>query len=278
MKNISIKEYKKEYKGAINDLISDNSFVRDDIIGCLDRWPECGILIEDGEKVLGVGVFTGVNKKTSMTLYVKPSKRREGIGTIILKALEEKMRNAGVEEAVCDFKENDVEQLFIYKNGYKQWFKSNYMTYTGGEMTIENHDIVKYEDEYYDECQKVLSESFHKMRLSVGMESTPSLPSEEERQDYKENADNIFVLRDNSIIVAVLRLDGDEIDALAVDEKHRGKGYGKALVGYGVNKVLSRGCTKVPLWVVEGNKAKYLYDKLGFIKERTHEFVCKSIK
>ena len=187
---ICIKEYKKEYKAIISELISDNSFVREDIIGCLDSCPECGILVEDGESVVGVGVFTGVRKKTSMTLYVKPSKRKEGIGTALLKALEEKMQNAGVEEVVCDFKVSEVEKSFTYKNGYKHWFKSNYMIYTGGEITTGNYDIVNYEDKYYGECQKILSESFHKMRLSVGLESTPSIPSEEEKQDYKEKESN----------------------------------------------------------------------------------------
>jgi len=276
--SIYIKEYNNEYKGVISALISDNSYVRDDIIGNLDRCPVCGIIIEDGESVVAVGVFTGVRKKTSMTLYVKPSKRKAGIGTMLLKALEEKMRNEGIEEVVCDFKVNEVEKSFLYKNGYKHWFISNYMTYTGGEIRIDNHDIVNYEDEYYYECQKLLSEAFHQMRLSVGLESTPSIPSEEQKQDYKENAENIFVLRVNNKIVAVVELEGDEIDTVAVDINYQGKGFGKAIVSYVINKILSKGCAKVPLWVVEGNTAKFLYENLGFSKERTHEFVSKSIK
>ena len=46
---------------------------------------------------------------------------------------------------------------------------------------------------------------------------------------------------------------------------------------YSVNKLLDRGCQKVDLWVVEGNPAKFLYEKLGFAMERMHEFVIKSI-
>lgn len=275
---LCIKAYKDEYKSIVSDLISDNSFVREDIIGCLDRCPQCGWIVEGECGVLAVGVFTGASKKTSMTLYVKASKRKEGIGSMLLKSLEESMRSVGVEEAVCDFKANELEKSFLYKNRYKHWFHSNLMAYTDCKLIVDNDEIVNYEDEYYNECQKVFSESFHKMRLSVGLESTLSLPSEKERREYKENAENIFVLRHNNQIVAVVRIEDNEIDAVAVGVEHQGKGYGKSLVSYAVNKLLDRGCIKVTLWVVEGNPAKFLYEKLGFIAERTHEFVVKSIK
>ena len=55
-------------------------------------------------------------------------------------------------------------------------------------------------------------------------------------------------------------------------------GYGKNMVSYSVNKLLDRGYKRVTLWVVEGNPAKLLYEKLGFTTERTHEFAIKSIK
>ncbi|MBU3130158.1 GNAT family N-acetyltransferase [Clostridium tagluense] len=278
MMELSIKEYKNKYKSVISDFITDNSFVREDIVGCLDRWPQYGLIVKGEYGVLAVGVFSGESKTTSMTLYVKASKRKEGIGSMLIKSIEESMRNVGVEEVVCDFKANELEKSFLYKNGYKHWFYSNFMTYTGGKLAVANHEIINYEDKYYAECQKVFSESFHKMRLLVGLESTLSLPSEEERKEYKENAENIFVLRDSNKIVAVVRLEGNEIDAVAVSVEDQGKGYGKSLVSYAVDKLLDRGCTKVHLWVVEGNSAKFLYEKLDFITERTHEFVIKSIK
>ena len=275
---LCLKEYKSEYKSAIVDLISDNNFVREDIIGCLGRWPQHGTIVEVESEVIGVGVFTGVSKMTSMTLYVKPSKRKEGIGTALLKSLEDNMRIVGVEEVVCDFRVNELEKAFLYKNGYNHWFNSNFMIYAGGKLAVGNLEIINYEDKYYHECEKILSESFHKMRLSVGLESTLSLPSAEERNQYKENAENIFLLRDNNQIVAAVRLEGNEIDSVAVGVEHQHKGYGKALVSYAVNELLDRGCIKVTLWVVEGNSARFLYEKIGFIKERTHEFVIKSIK
>ncbi|EPY2304690.1 GNAT family N-acetyltransferase [Clostridium sporogenes] len=276
--DIYIKQYKNQYRAVISELILDNSFVREDIIGCLDQWPQHGVIVEDECEVLAVGVFTGEYKQSSMTLYVKPSRRKEGIGSMVLKALEEKIKNAGVKEIVCDFKVNELEKSFLYKNGYKHWFHSNFMIYTGGKFTEDNYEITNYKDRDYDKCQKIFSEAFHKMRLSVGLESTLSRPSEKQKNEYKENAENIFVLKDNNQIVAVARLEGNEIDEVAVAVDKQGKGYGKNLVSYSVNKLLNGGFEKVILWVVEGNPAKFLYEKLGFKVERRHEFVIKNIK
>lgn len=109
-----IEQYKNEYKSAINELISDDSFVRQDIIACLERYTQYGVIVKDESGVLAVGIFTGADKQSSMTLYVKPSRRREGIGTGLLKELENNMRNVGVEKIVCDFKDNELEKkIFI---------------------------------------------------------------------------------------------------------------------------------------------------------------------
>ncbi|GKU27426.1 GNAT family N-acetyltransferase [Clostridium folliculivorans] len=276
--DIYIEQYKHEYKSAINELISDDSFVRKDIIVCLENYPQYGIIVRDGCEVLAVGVFNGIDKKSSMTLYVKPSRRKEGIGTILLKAIEENMRNSGVEEIVCDFKANESEKLFLYKNGYRKWFYSNFMVYTGEKLTVDNCQIMSYQDKDYYQCQKISSEAFHKMRLLVGLESTLSSPSEKQKSLYKENLKNIFVLKQHNEIVAVSILDDNEIDSIAVAIDKQGKGYGKKLVSYSVNKLLDRGYEKVSLWVVEGNQAKDLYEKLGFKTVRIHEFVIKDIR
>ncbi len=86
--NLCIKEYKYEYKDEVNKLISDDDFVRNDVISCLNRWPQHGKIVVVEYEVVGVGVFTEVSKKASMTLYVKPSKRKKGIGAALLKYLE----------------------------------------------------------------------------------------------------------------------------------------------------------------------------------------------
>lgn len=276
--DVMIRQYTNEDQGAIKELIFDNQFVREDIVGCLEAFPQYGLVATSKEGILGVGVFTGGEKTSSMTLYVKPSSRRRGIGSLLLKNIENSMINVGVEEIVCDFIANELEQDFMKKHGYQHWFKSNYMTYSGSKLPVMYYDIRHYEDEDYDVCQKIFSEAFHKMRLSVGLPSTLSLASENEKNDYKENAENMFVLRDEGQIVAAARVDNHEIDSVAVDVEQQGKGYGKALVCFLVNQLRDRGAQEITLWAVEGNSAKFLYEQLGFKVERLHEFVIKKVK
>lgn len=276
---LSIKAYSEAYQSAAWELIAEDSYVQADIIKCLKEWPECGLVIEHACEPVAVGVFTGVfwDKKTSVTLYVKPSERRKGIGSYLLQALEEAMRNKGVQVVVSDFKINEPERSFLYKQGYKRWFASNFMTYVGETLLVSKYEIMQYEDKDYEACHEIVSRAFHEMRLSVGMESTLDASSEEGRIGYQKNAENTFVLRDNGQIVAVLSLEENEIDALAVRVDQQGKGYGRALASYAINQLLHRGAEKINLWVVEGNPAIHLYEKLGFIKERTHEFVTHTL-
>ncbi|QAA32242.1 GNAT family N-acetyltransferase [Clostridium manihotivorum] len=275
---VYIEQYKNDYKQEIEKLIVEDSFVRKDIIATLDLFPQYGLVIKAESEVLAVGAFTGADKKSSMTLYVKPARRGKGIGTKLLKALENNMRNAGVEEIVCDFKDNKSEKMFLYKNGYKSWFYSSYMVYTGDKVSLDDCGITNYDDKDYYKCQKILSEAFHKMRLFVGIKSTLSVQSEKQKNYYRENSENIFVLREDNNIVAVTILEDNEIDGVAVRIDMQGKGYGKKIVSYSVNKLLDRGFKNIGLWVVKGNPARFLYEKLGFKSERMHEFVTKSIR
>lgn len=275
--NVAIKDYNSQHIDKIKNLSWEDDFVRGDVLDCLERWPECGVVIEEEGEVVAVAVFTGVSSCTSFTLYVEPLKRGKGFGRDILKALEGKMIQAGVVEVVCDFKMNKVISSFLAYNGYKGWFRSNFMVYEGQKLPVGDYEIMGYEDEYYESVQKVYSEAFHNMRLLVGIESSLSEASEEERKANEANKKNIFVLKSEEKILAVMTLNGNEIDAVAVEINEQGKGYGKAVVSYGVNKILDKGEESVTLWAVEGNPAKYLYEKLGFKVLRLHEFVKKNL-
>lgn len=274
---ISINEYKKDYSPLVDELIEDD-FVKSDIIKCLEEFEKCGLVVMEKDKLIAVGVFTDKEIQTSVTLYVKPSKRNLGIGSKLLDALENKMRAVGVEEAVCDYKINRIEKKFMNNRGYKCWFKSNYMMYSEEAITLDNYKFIQYEDKYYYEVQRIMSSSFHRMRVSVGLESEEKEPSEDQRQWYKDNSENIYLLSDNGKVVAVSILENNEIDAVAVEIKEQGKGYGKAMISFSINKLIESNYKCINIWVVDGNPAKVLYEKLGFVIERIHEFDRKNIK
>lgn len=274
---LEIEKYHENYRSSIEDLLREDEFVKKDIMSCLDEFPECAMMVKSGSDILAIGVYTGISKRTSFTLYVKSSRRNEGIGSFLLTSLEKEMSEKGVEEIVCDFKVSDSIRSFIIKKGYQSWFHSNYMVCTENIKPISQLDISTYKDSDYLKVQNICSEAFHRMRLSVGLTSTLDTPSEEERSSYLEKAEDIFVLRENQEIIAAAMVSRNEIDKIAVSVDKQGMGYGKSLLEYTLHKLRERGFDQITLWVVEGNPAKVLYEKSGYKIVRLHEFVKKKL-
>lgn len=289
---MKIKDYNRDLKENVLNMNWEDDFVKKDVLDCLEEWPQCGVIIEGNKKILAVGVFTGIAKETSFTLYVDPTNRGKGLGKNLLEVLEKKMINEGVLSVICDFKVDEKIEKFIYKNSYRLGFYSNYMVYSGEKLPVNTYEIIHYEDKYYEINSKIYSEAFYNMRILVGIEEKNNNLSEEKKEKTKEekleikkqrkktyeNKENIFLFKDRGKVLGSITLSGNEIDAVAVDVMHQRNGYGKELVSFGVNKILERNNDSVTLWAVEGNPAKYLYEKLGFKTLRLHEFVKKSFE
>ena len=54
------------------------------------------------------------------------------------------------------------------------------------------------------------------------------------------------------------------LEHIAVDSVWRGKGLGTMLISYAEELLISQGFTSLSLAVAESNKAKYLYERMGF--------------
>lgn len=273
MIKMQLRAYKQEDLESVRAMAWEDQYVQEDILKCLSEFQDCGIVAELGEKVVGVGVFTGPHQETSMTFYVTPAHRRKGIGTQLVKALEEKMKGLEVQRVVVDFKENREIKLFMEKKAYVQWFRSHFMTYEGTELEQKACEIIPYEDSYYEACQKISSIAFHEMRLRVGLESSIAQPSEEGREHYRNNAEDIFILKEGEEVIGCYGVADDELDWVTVDTNKQGQGYGKQLVTHAINTCLERGHEKIVLWCVEKNTARSLYEKVGFKSVRIHELM-----
>jgi ribosomal protein S18 acetylase RimI-like enzyme len=66
-------------------------------------------------------------------------------------------------------------------------------------------------------------------------------------------------------IAAMIKISGNMLDIAAVKPSCQGKGIGRELVKFAVNRILENGNGCVKLWCVVGNsKARKLYESLGF--------------
>lgn len=262
--------YTPDKKKEVRMLIED-PFVREDLLGCLEEFPDCGLVAMEKGVIVGVAVFTGKNAITSFTLYVGTAYRKRGVGTKLLLELEKSMRSSAVKEVYCDFQEDSKHSSFAEKNGYPLQFRSGLMTFQGTDTALSDHRIRLYEDQDDEAVHDLLHRAFQKMRKQVGLPLQDAPKSREEAKKYLENRTSIFVLEKESIIKGCIFLDGHEIDKLAVAPEEEGKGYGRALLAAGVKNIRIHH-KEATLWVVQGNPAEKLYTSFGFQKRRLHCF------
>lgn len=100
---------------------------------------------------------------------------------------------------------------------------------------------------------------------------------EKERYEMLIRTENIYIIRENEIIVGYAMLERKEreahglhyrkiinIEAIAVDENYRGKGYGTTLIKYIIDIAKKEKYTDLYLTVNEENEdAIKLYEKIG---------------
>lgn len=100
---------------------------------------------------------------------------------------------------------------------------------------------------------------------------------EKERYEMLIRTENIYIIRENEIIVGYAMLERKEreahglhyrkiinIEAIAVDENYRGKGYGTTLIKYIIDIAKKEKYTDLYLTVNEENEdAINLYEKIG---------------
>lgn len=117
------------------------------------------------------------------------------------------------------------------------------------------------------------------MRVSVGdfPDSVIEQPSENMRKYWAKTANERLVYIKDGIIVGYAHIDGNEIGSVSVQNQYQGQGIGRNFVKYICNKILDEGNDAVSIYCVIGNKARNLYNSLGFQEMYTADYVVKAI-
>jgi GNAT superfamily N-acetyltransferase len=212
------------------------------------------------------------------TIFVGEVYRRMGIGTKLIKKADKLLSQYdAVERSMGACIDGDRSSLqFLYKNGYYINHSMYFMEREGEPLTESNFSIRQYEDDDYLTWHSISQMAFYKMREHAGI--LPSFyytSSESERNSFLENKDNRFVMLVDGEIVAVGGIAGNEVHPVAVRTDLQSRGYGRAFVSFLVNEIMRRDEKIVKLWVVKGNPAKKLYDRLGFKEKSLYHFVTK---
>lgn len=276
---MSIDRYQAEDRAAVEAILAEaDAYTRQDLLYCLDEFSGCAFVLRDDGALAGVSVFTGAERLSSMSFLIAPPFRGRGLGTQLLAFTLEQMREAGVCEVFCDYQAGDARRAFMESRGFTLHFQSRLMSRETGAF-LRNPAIVPYTDGDYERAASIAHEAFHRMRVGAGIQgSTLDEPSEEERRAWAASAPDRFVWRSGETIVAMLRLEEDEIATVAVDVALQGRGYGRQMVRFALDELHRRGHARAVLWCVEGNPARQLYEELGFVTKRLHDFMRLSFE
>lgn len=222
------------------------------------------------------------NTDTSfVVVFVSINHRNIGIGKALIKYAENYLREIQTKRIMIAYSiKNENSIRFARKHGYERCFSSTYMKHAGGEFSSELISVRHYCDEDYPDAFKLSSEAFHEMRVSVGgfPDSKVGEPSKQTRDGWKKDAKNRYTYFIDDKVVGHGCLEGNEIGSISVRRDMQGKGIGKRFVKYLCNELYNRGNKEIFLWCVVGNKARYLYESLGFEELYVSEFAMKYLR
>lgn len=157
--------------------------------------------------------------------------------------------------------------------GFRPWFTVSRMVYRGPALPEPEAPFFPYDDGYYRPFQRLQSRAFYQLRRENDVTPYALTPSVEDRLWLARNRRDIFLLKDQGRLAAAGFAGGGFLDLLAVDQAFRGRGYGKALTAYGVNRLLERG-EEPRLEALDWNKpALSLYRRMGFAVEQRRQLL-----
>jgi mycothiol synthase len=275
LKYIKISE--DEYD-LVKDMLLQDKGTSEDLWWAVETEPETLTLAYLDEKLVGLIQLTPEKDTSSIVVFVAPEYRRKGIGHLLVMYGENILSEILPKEIMTNYlADNDNSIAFARKCGYERFFSSSCMKYEGARFDIDELSIRQYCDDDYSQSQRLYAEAFHKMRVSVGdfPDSEIQRPSEQNRKAWEDDSENRYCYVLNNEIVAHAHLDNNEISALSVRIDMQGSGIGRNFMKYLCNEIFNRGHNEVILWCVVGNKARHLYNSLGFKELYTSEYAHK---
>lgn len=239
------------------------------------------IVYDDNETgLIGFSSFRiwGKDKnKADVDTYVVPCSRRKGIGTLLYNEIMKYTAEMNLNFISTRFRVDKDDATLLYKKlGYEKWYGEHDLFYNGSEQPKSDLRFVTYEDKYFEQYAEGLRTSFYEMRKENDFQ--PYLCCElnkEKREEFLNNKDNLFLLLNNeNLIASVIVYNNGDLDDIFVVQSYQGKGYGKIIVQFAINKAINGGINNIRLRAIEWNKrALNLYRSLGFdIVQTTHYY------
>lgn len=172
---------------------------------------------------------------------------------------------------VSHVKDNLTWQQLFNEIGFEYWYSVYRFSYEGAKFNEHNIGVVKYEDKYYEDKIRLESEAFSVLRRENDIKpynwylSASKEAIENNRKATLEEKEYIYMFFENNEMVGASMVKNAEIDLLFVNIKYQGKGYGKKILEFTINRGLEQNAAGVNLNALASNeKALKLYKNIGF--------------
>jgi ribosomal protein S18 acetylase RimI-like enzyme len=265
-----IREFKLDDINQLNEIIIKGDNIIDDIDIIRDIQSQAKkLLVYDENGIKGFVYISLRNEEENewnIQLYVDFKERRKGIGTALYKEVLKYLDQEKPLILVTEFRVDINDSTHFYERlGYEKWFRCPNLVYKETSIKDVNIDFITYEDKYYDQYTECRQECFYELRKTYDFKPYLIPKSEEDRERFLSDKDSIYLTLDNESLVACVTVKKGCIDNIMVSPTYQGKGYGKKVTQFAINKALSEGVQPIYLYYIEGNKkAVNLYKALGF--------------
>jgi ribosomal protein S18 acetylase RimI-like enzyme len=265
-----IREFKTEDKTNLIEILKKGFVLGENDIKDFFKDEDRKLMVYDEGGIWGFGYLKLTNKEAKeycILIYVDPHWRRKGIGTALYKELHSGLKSLTPHLLTTYFRVGGEDfKSFYRKLGYKKWWGCHEAYYRGDYQPEVNLNFTSYKDEYFQEYTKLIQDGFYELRRENDIKPYKCDFDDRYREYLLNNKDSIFVLfRNNEMIATAVVKDG-YLDNIVVAPSHQGKGLGKKVTQFAINKALIQAPEdSVHLTVLTWNKkAIKLYQELGF--------------
>jgi len=177
------------------------------------------------------------------------------------------MKNNGFIEGINMIKladENDRNQLLQLVSSNTDLCLDE--AYSGARQPECDMEFINYESQYFEQYVEMLRRSFYEMRKCNDFEPYNCCePDDAKRKELEENKDSIYLLMEDGKLAASVIINKNKIDDVFVVPDYQGKGIGRKLMQFAINKVIDSGNDFVELSAIAWNqRALHLYESVGF--------------
>lgn len=230
------------------------------------------LVLEDHNSIQGF-IHLDINgSKCSVEMGVASDEKIVSVGLALWEEAQKVFSEKSI-DAITTFhvKENYEWQQFFNRIGFEYWYSVYRFCYDGHKFNDPNLCAIKYEDRYYEDKIKLESEAFAVLREANDIKpynwylGASKEALEINRKRTLKNRDYIYLFFEGIEMVGASMVKDAEVDLLFVNIKYQGKGYGKKILEFAVNKGLEQNSSMVNLTALASNeKALKLYTNVGF--------------